>query len=176
MTNDPLYRIRQFFHALRAVPLTMQEQERVQTVLNPDAFVLYQTMPLGDQRHSLKIFDALDAQGYRATPLLQAALLHDVAKRNVGLVYRTGVILLKRFAPDALPRVASANEKSWRYPFYVSLHHPVLGAQLAARAGVDELALALMRAHQESAPAFHGAAAAQLTEWHRALKLLDDVN
>ena len=172
----PLYRVRQFFDALRAVPLSKHEMERVRAVLNENAFALYQSMPLGDQRHSLKIFDALCAQGYTAPAILQAALLHDVAKRKVGLVHRTGVILLNRFAPKALPRVASASERSWRYPFYVSLHHPEIGAELAQRAGVPEPALTLIRVHQKKEYAFKGTDAAQLDEWHRALKLLDDVN
>lgn len=174
--SDPLYRVRQFFRAVRAARLTPAEAARVREVLQDDGFALYQTMPPGDQRHSLKIFDALRAAGQDAPPLLQAALLHDVAKRKVGLAYRTGVILLKKFSPGSLEQIASANPHSWRHPFYLSLHHPALGAELAARAGVDAGALALIRAHQEHAPAFSGEDAAQLREWHRALERLDDVN
>lgn len=173
---DPLYRVRQFLRAARAAPLTNEELERVRTVLDDGASALYQTMPLGDQHHSLKIFDALRAQGYSARPLLQAALLHDVAKRNVGLGYRTGVIVLKKISPQALARAASDNPRSWRHPFYISLHHPELGAELAARVGVDKGALVLIRAHQQETPAFTGNDAARLSEWHHALKQLDDVN
>jgi hypothetical protein len=169
----PLYRVRQFLRALRAAPLTPAERERVQTVLTHEAFALYQTMPPGDQRHALVIFDALVAQGYRARPLLQAALLHDVAKRNIGLGYRTGVIVLNKVSPRALQRIARAKTNDWRYPFYVSLHHPELSAELATRAGVTEPTLSLIRAHQSAAPSFQDA---QLCEWHRALKRLDDMN
>ncbi|MBI4670604.1 MAG: hypothetical protein HY741_02915, partial [Chloroflexi bacterium] len=137
------------------------------------AFALYQTMPLGDQRHALVLLDGLAAQGFRARPVLEAALLHDVAKRSVGLGYRTGVILMNKFSPTALARVARANPNDWRYPFYVSLHHPELGAELAARAGVTEPTLTLIRAHQMTTPAFQDPL---LCEWHRALKTLDDVN
>ncbi len=174
--GNPFYRVRQFFRAARAMPLTQQEIERLRAVLNDDALALYQTMPLGDQRHSLNIFDALIAQGYNARPLLQAALLHDVGKRNIGLAHRTGVILLDKISLTALARVASDNAESWRHPFYVSLHHPQIGAELAARVGVEENALALIRAHQEKSHAFTGSDAKQLCEWHDALKALDDVN
>lgn len=177
--NDPLYRVRQFFSAAHATPLTGQESERVRAVLNDEGFALYQSMPLGDQRHSLKILDALLAQGYTARPLLQAALLHDVAKRRVGLGYRTGVILLNKFAPGGVARLASAAPRSWRYPFYVSLHHPELGAQLAAQVGLEAGALELIRSHQENAPTFKltfHELEPKLHEWHTALKQLDDVN
>lgn len=176
MSNDPFYRVRQFFGALRAVPLTTAEIERVREVLNPDALALYQSMPLGDQRHSLKIMDALRAQGYVASPLLQAALLHDVAKRDIGLGYRTAVIVMNRLSPNLLPRVASANPRSWRHPLYRSLHHPVLSAELAALAGIQADALNLIRAHQDNSPAFAAKDATRYEAWHRALKQLDDVN
>lgn len=167
------YRAQQFVRAVRTPPLSPTEEKRVHDFLGDRAFALYQTMPRGDQRHALTIFDGLTAQGYRDRPLLEAALLHDVAKRNLGLGYRTGVILLNKVSPDALARVARANPNDWRYPFYVSLHHPEMGAQLAAQAGITEPTLALIRAHQSTLPQFQDA---QLGEWQRALKALDDVN
>jgi hypothetical protein len=174
--GTPLYRIRQLVRAAQAPPLNEAELQRVQAVLNDAAFALYQTMPPGDQRHSLEIFDALYAQGVRAQPLLEAALLHDVAKREVGLGYRTGVVVLNRLAPGALPRIASPVPGSWRYPFYVSLYHPELGAELAAQTGIDPDALALIRAHQNGAYPFRGRAANRLAAWHQSLKMLDDAN
>lgn len=168
-----LYRAQQFWRAVRTPPLSQTEKGRVRAFLGDRAFALYQTMPHGDQRHALVIFDALVAQEDRARPLLEAALLHDVAKRNLGLGYRTGVILLNKFSPGALAKVARPNPNDWRYPFYVSLHHPALGAQLAAQAGITEPTLTLMRAHQIDAPQFEDS---QLAEWHRTLKALDDVN
>lgn len=167
------YRVQQFARAVGTPPLTRTENERIQEFLGERGFALYQTMPRGDQRHALNIFDALRAQGYRDRPLLEAALLHDVAKRNLGLGYRAGVILLKKLSPGALARVARANPNDWRYPFYVSLHHPEMGAELAAQAGVTEPTLTLMRAHQDSALQFENT---QVCEWQRALKGLDDVN
>jgi hypothetical protein len=174
--KDPLYRVRQFLRAANAPPLSRREIERVQTVLSGDALALYQSMPPGDQRHSLVIFDALREQGYNDRPLLQAALLHDVAKRHIGLAHRTGVVVLNTWSWHALGQWASADPGSWRYPFYVSLHHPELGAELAARVGIEQEALELIRAHQVAEPVFRGNNAASLEQWHRALKTLDDVN
>lgn len=168
-----LYRVQQFVSALKALPLDPAENERVRACLGDRAFVLYQTMPPGDQRHSLVIYDALVAQGYGARPLLHAALVHDVAKRSLNLGYRTGVVVLNKISPNALARVARKNPNDWRYPFYLSLHHPELGAELAAEAGLEEPALMLIRAHQTATPVFEDA---QLAEWHQALKRLDDVS
>jgi hypothetical protein len=169
-----LYRVRQFFDAARAAPLEDSEIRRIRPVLNDAALELFQSMPPGDRRHSLRIFDELSARGHRARPLLQAALLHDVAKRRVGLAHRTAVILLNALAPALLPRVASASPSSWRYPLHLSLVHPARGAELAARAGVDAAAVELIRHHQDSAPRFSGPNAALLSEWHTTLKSLDD--
>lgn len=174
--NDPLYRVRQLLRATNAPQLSPQDIERVQSVLNRDALALYQSMPPGDQRHSLVIFDALQEQGYNDRPLLQAALLHDVAKRNVGLAHRTGVVVLNKLSPGALAQWASENPSSWRYPFYLSLHHPELGAELAGCAGAEPEAVELIRSHQAAVPVFQGSNAASLAKWHRALKTLDDMN
>ncbi|GIL16219.1 MAG: hypothetical protein BroJett039_13920 [Chloroflexota bacterium] len=167
------YRARQFWLAVRTAPLTPSENARVRACLGERAFALYQTMPRGDQRHALAIFDGLVAQGHSAPPLLQAALLHDVAKRELGLGYRAAVVLLNKFSANGLTRAARAQPNDWRYPFYVSLHHPRLSAQLAAQVGIVEPALTLIRAHQDALPQ---CADAQLDAWQRALKALDDLN
>jgi hypothetical protein len=174
--SDPLYRVRQFWRIVRAEPLIPAEIRRVRELLPDTAFALYQTMPPADQRHSLTIFDALRAAGWDAPPLLQAALLHDIAKRDVGLATRTAVILLKRVSPPLLRRIPSADPHSPRHGFYLSLHHPERGAELARAAGVSAQAVALIRAHQQTNPHFAGQDAAQLCEWLRALQQLDDVN
>ncbi len=174
--SDPWYRVRQWLNAVRAAPLTPEEQARVRAVLNSACFELYQTMPPGDQRHALRIFDALAAHGYRARPLLEAALLHDAAKRDMGLGYRTLVIVLNRLSPHAVARLAAPVPASWRYPFYVSLHHPERGAELAAAAGADPRAVLLIRLHQTGTLPDGNRTDGALAEWHRALKTLDDAN
>ena len=131
-------------------------------------------MRVSDQRHSLTIVQGLLAQGHAAVPLLQAALLHDQAKSRLGLWPRTLVILLNATAKPLLPRLASSNPRSWRYAFYLSLHHPDLGAAAAARAGLDPRAVILIRRHQSPPPA--DPAGSELAAWQCALKALDDQN
>ncbi len=167
------YRVQQFWSAARAQPLGPADLRLVSDHLPRAAVELFQTMPLGDQRHSLTVARALLAQGYRQRPLLQAALLHDVAKARVGLAHRTVVVVSNAISKKLVPRLASPNFKSWRYPFYLSWHHPELGAEAAARTGVDARALTLIRQHQSPLSA---TADTEMSEWRRALKLVDDQN
>ncbi len=175
-----LYRVRQLVAAVRAGPLDPIDLELVRRYLPPKGMELYQSMPRGDQRHSLTILRGLIAEGHTAVPLLQAALLHDVAKAQVGLWHRTIVVLANAISPSLLPRLASANSHSWRYPLYLSLHHPELGAQAAEQSGFDPRAVTLIRRHQAKLPAIAegqaGTEQQMLDEWQHALKVLDDQN
>lgn len=174
-----LYRVRQFVSALRARPLQGDDLRLAQAHLPPGALDLFLAMPPGDQRHSLIILRALLAAGYTAEPLLQAALLHDAAKARIDLWHRTMVVLLNSISRGALPRLASPDPKSWRYPFYLSVNHPEIGAGMAERSGADPRAVLLIREHQPGPDSADGAAARlgpELVEWHKALKALDDRN
>ena len=130
-------------------------------------------MRVSDQRHSLTILQGLLAQGWTDLPLMQAALLHDQAKARIGLWARTLVILLNAFEKSWLPSLASPNPRSWRYPLYLSLHHPELGAEAAERAGLDPRAVSLIRQHQSPPARREGD---ELSAWQHALKALDDQN
>lgn len=169
-----LYRARQFFAAVRTRPPEEAELDLARRYLTPGGFELFQLMRVSDQRHSLTILRGLVAQGWTDLPLLQAALLHDLAKARVGLWARTLVILLNAFAKPWLPRLASPDPRSWRYPFYLSLHHPELGAVAAERAGLDSRAVTLIRRHQLPLPDEPDGDV--LARWQRALKALDDQN
>lgn len=172
-----LYRVRQFGSAVRAGPLAPADLAQVRQYLPPPGVALFQSMPRGDQQHSLMILRSLLAAGHSDLPLLQAALIHDVAKAKVRLWHRSIVVLANALSPSLLPHIASADRASWRYPFYLSIHHPALGAQAAERAGLDPRAVVLIRRHQAKLPASpNGADTEQplLDKWQRALKKLDD--
>jgi hypothetical protein len=179
-----VYRVRQFFKSAGARQLSENDLKQVHEYLPRAAFTLFQTMPLGDQRHSLTILRTLLAQGHLERPLLQAALLHDVAKAHIGLAYRTGVILLNAISKNLLPHLANTNPRSWRYPFYLSLRHPDLGAEMAARVGLDPRAVTLIRQHQAQPPHLpkdttkvrhtQRVAESELVVWQRLLKTVDD--
>jgi len=86
---------------------------------------------------------------------MQAALLHDAAKSSGGvtLFHRVAVVLLKVARPDWAARLAQAPapaRSDLQYPFWVLANHPHLGAEMAAAAGCDALAVTLIRRHQET--------------------------
>lgn len=56
-------------------------------------------------------------------------------------------VLLQAICPALLQRFALDNPRSWRYPFFVQLHHAQRGAEMAAQAGTHPLAVALIRWH-----------------------------
>ena len=119
------------------------------------AWPLFDAMPHNDQHHSLNVLRALRAAGHAEPALMQAALLHDVAKSTGGvtLFHRVAVVLIKIVWPDWLARMAQAPAPARsdpRYPFWAHANHPQLGAEMAAAAGCDPLAVTLIRRHQET--------------------------
>jgi len=158
-----LYRSRQFFQALGAglTPLTPKERGLAWEHLPEAARYLFDAMPPADQRHSLKVLAALQDVGCDHPALLQAALLHDCAKREGGVLlwHRVALVLLQALWP-ALPARRAAEpapaRADWRFPMWTYLHHPERGAELATGAGCDPLAVMLIRRHQEPPTAHAG--------------------
>jgi hypothetical protein len=151
-----VYRVRQFVNALGAHirPLTAGERAEARAWLPEKAWPLFDAMPRNDQRHSLNVLRSLRTADQDEPALMQAALLHDVAKSagGVTLFHRVLVVLLKIAWPDWAARVAQTStpaRKSPRYPFWAHANHPQLGAEMAAAAGCDPLGVTLIRRHQE---------------------------
>lgn len=146
------YRVHQFAASL-APRVTAEEQSALARWLPPQGVDIFQRMLLRDQRHSLDVCHALRAAGHDQPDLLAAALLHDVAKtvqpgHRLGLVHRVLVVLMEAVKPGWVAEVARSDPGDWRYPFYVHLHHPEQGAELASKAGCSPLTVALIRRHQ----------------------------
>ena len=110
--------------------------ELVHRVLPGSAWPLFAAMPVADRRHALDVAARLAAAGVQDPDVLSAALLHDAAKGDrMRLWHRVAGVLLQAIAPRALGRLASSDQRSWRYPFHLYLHHGRLSADLAASAG-----------------------------------------
>jgi HD superfamily phosphohydrolase YqeK len=112
---------------------------------------LFFHMAPADQQHAVAVARTLSQAGQKDSVLLQAALLHDVAKSlSQPLLYRVAVVLLQIFSPRILARLASAPLTCavWRRPFVVSVHHPQVGAAWAAEVGCSALTVRLIRFHQ----------------------------
>jgi hypothetical protein len=155
--HGAVYRVRQFGSALatRGRPLAEAERTEVRVWLPAAAWPLFDAMPHNDQHHSLNVLRSLRAAGHTEPALMQAALLHDAAKSTGGVIifHRIAVVLLKVARPDWAARLTQTSAPSrgnLRYPFWVLANHPQLGAELAAAAGCDPLAMTLIRRHQET--------------------------
>lgn len=130
-----MHRVGQFIGHLTA-RVDPDEEARARRLLPDAAWTLFVTMPTADRRHALDVAGRLMAGGHGDPDLLAAAMLHDAAKgRRMRLWHRVAGVLLGAAAPRTLARLASSDERSWRYPFHLYGHHPALSAEAALRAG-----------------------------------------
>ena len=139
------HRVAQFFGHLTA-RVDPQEAEAARGLLPTAAWPLFAAMPTADQRHALDVVSRLAAAGQQDPDLLAAALVHDAAKgHRMRLWHRVAGVLLAVLAPRALARLASSDAGSWRYPFYLYLHHAALSADAALAAGCSPRTAAFIR-------------------------------
>jgi hypothetical protein len=148
------YRSSQFFKAVGA-QVTDDDHALVDSVLTTSPQrALFERMPVADQRHAVATLRTLRADGHDHPALMQAALLHDVAKSGAGITvfHRVVVVLLKTIRPDWLSWLVYSTSQNpagrWRYPFACYLEHPDIGANWAETAGCDPTAVSLIRRHQ----------------------------
>ncbi len=145
------YRVYQVWRSLAARPLDDDDRAILATTLPEAGRKLFATMTLNDQRHSLTVYRALRERHCEDPDLLAAALLHDSGKGSgrVPFIARPAVVLLRAFAPRALAWLARTPRQWFRRPFYYAIHHAGIGADLAARAGLSERAVTLIRTHHQ---------------------------
>ncbi|GAB4430238.1 MAG: hypothetical protein Kow0031_11030 [Anaerolineae bacterium] len=183
--HPALYRASQFFAALKAglpgwlgglsARLPAADAALVDAILPEDARRLFRQMPPNDRRHAIAVARTLRPAGYTGLAIMQAALLHDVAK-SIGqpIPHRVAIVLLEAFWPAALVKLselqiangkfsATGDDSStgpfadsqlravpwWRRPFVVHAWHPQIGAEWARQAGCDPLAVNLILRHQD---------------------------
>ncbi len=147
------YRLRQFWRRLWARDAAGAREVAWQ-VLSPAAYALFCALDPGDQLHAWDVWRLLQREGQPSPALAQAALLHDVGKAGAGLTlaHRAVIVLLRKVHPAALQWLARPQPGTWRYPFYVQLHHAELGAAACAQAGCSPATVALVRHHEDHAP------------------------
>lgn len=147
------YRVQQFLAALWP-QVTADERAMVAQSLPQAATALFQRMARRDQRHSLDVLCRVRQAAPGQPDLAAAALLHDVAKtalpgRRLRLFHRVVIVLMQAVHPGWVQQIASDDPHNWRYPFYLHVQHPALGARLARQAGCTPVTVELIRRHQE---------------------------
>ncbi len=169
-------RVRQFARAVGAWFWVEQAEAGLEEqVLHGRAVDLFRAMPRYDRRHAAAVARLLMAGGHREPELIAAALLHDAAKSaggsgRVRLWHRVAAVVLQATRPALLQRWGQDGRPgSWRYPFYVQVHHAVLGARLAEQAGCTPRTAELIRRHGDRE-------AALADPWLAALQAADDEN
>jgi len=144
----PLYRLRQFFGALKP---RIEKAERFEAaeLLGERLRPLFESMSERDQRHSVDVYRTLKEQGRRDPDLLTAALLHDAGKGRlagvrVRLWHRVSYVLLETSAPWALGTLVNGRGG------LAALHrHAERGALVAEALGAPATVVELIRRHEE---------------------------
>ncbi len=162
MLDRWLYRSRQFFAALDiGARLSREDLAEARRVLSPDLYKVFSSMPRPYKRHGLSVYRKVLSAGGSDPALLEAALLHDSGKydpasgRYVTVLHRVAVVLLEA-VPAGRPllewlswkRAAKGPGGYLLYPFYLSKHHPRLGAQTARKHGASSELIRLIAEHQ----------------------------
>lgn len=124
---------------------------------------VFQRLARFDQNHLLSVHARLLAAGPATRDLEVATLLHDVAKGGtasqpgrVRLVHRVTAVLLERVPTGLTRRLAAVPAPPWRAGFALTLQHPALGAEEAARVGCSARACWLIRHHHDPPPISDG--------------------
>lgn len=153
-----MHRVGQFIGHLKA-RVGPDEEARAQRFLPEAAWSLFMGMPTADRRHALDVTGRLLAAGQADPDLLAAAMLHDAAKgQRMRLWHRVTGVLLQAVAPRTLAGLALTDERSWRYPFHLYLHHAALSAESALQAGCSERTADFIRGTSPAADASLAAA------------------
>lgn len=172
----PLYRFRQGLRAMFAWSQPLDDSLAADS-LSPALYALFRQMQRGERLHSLRVLRAVLAQeATTPTPLVEAALLHDVGKicAPQHLVGKTLPVLVKAARPTLLNQLASSPSRTgWRSTFVAYVHHPTWSAELIEAAGGSPATVWLARFHQTTQP---NPPDPEWGRWLNRLQQADDTN
>jgi putative nucleotidyltransferase with HDIG domain len=151
-----LYRVHQFWHALRSKP-DPGELTQAQKLLSPEQWKLFCQLKEAEQAHSLVMYRKLIQQGDTQSDLLTAALLHDIGKLQypISPIERAVVIIVSALAPEIgrkwgnPPDCGWERTPAWQKPFIVKALHAEWGAVMARKSGASLQTVELVRLHHQ---------------------------
>ena len=148
------YRISQFWSVLRSSAPAEHELDQAKSVLTESQMELFLQLQPSEQRHGLRMLQALRNQGETQLDLLAAALLHDIGKviQPLQLWERVLIVIARKLIPDKVTTWGGGEPKGWKRPFVISRKHPEWGAELVSKIGGSTLLLNLIRNHENEAP------------------------
>ena len=157
------HRLRQGVKALLAFRET-PDLSLAASYLNMQQLALFRRMPHLEQVHAVDVLRTVlnsdlpaDADDRALDDLATAALLHDCGKsqHRVRVWQKTLPVLVRAASPELYDKLSTGNPKNylWR-AFAVKAHHPVWGAQMAARANSRPRVLWLIEHHQDTIEQF----------------------
>jgi hypothetical protein len=148
--SDTAHLVKRFFGSLRPGGPSARDRAWVAETLSASELQLWRRMYGPDRRHSLQVARDVERRlgDDATTPVLAAALLHDVGKLDAGLRTFGRVV-----ATLTIKLAGRAEVVSWqrarglhrRLALYAQ--HPELGAQMLTLAGSDALTVAWTREH-----------------------------
>jgi hypothetical protein len=143
-------RIRQTILALTAYLRPVGDEVALQYLTDTE-YSLFMSMKRSDRQHHLRVLGYLLKRNYNHPALLTAALLHDVGKSTApfSIPDRIVAVVVNKLFPEKYRQWSSGKPVGWRTPFVVSAHHPDWGADLLSAADGDNVAVALVRHHQD---------------------------
>jgi putative nucleotidyltransferase with HDIG domain len=146
-----MHRVGQFWRHASA-HVTAQERASAQRVLGPLAILFFE-LPVNDQRHGLDVLETVtQLEGQPSQLLQQAALLHDLGKREAhfSVIERSLTVFLRAVSPQTLKTLQRSRPAfARRYGIYAD--HARIGAERLHAAGAAELA-AIVAEHHAKAP------------------------
>lgn len=149
-------RLQQGVTALRSTSLPADLDAVIATLLTNDQAVAFRQLPAYDQAHLFRVYQRLVAAGERDREVLIAALLHDIGKTmppaRVRLPDRVARVILQRCAPLLLVRLARMPAPWWRTGLALAVHHPRIGARMAATLGCTPRVCWLIEHHEDDPP------------------------
>ena len=150
ITRRVVYRFWQFWKAITAISLTINEENELSLVLNPEQMALFLRQDNPSQRHGYRVFKKLQKEGHNNHELLQAALLHDIGKSRIKCYWwdRPLVVTAKAISADRVEVWGKGEPKGWKRPFVIKEMHAAWGAELAELAGCSSETVRLIRQHE----------------------------
>lgn len=124
----------------------------VLSYLTPAQRARFEQLPAFDQQHLCRVANSLIASGVTDSDVIVAGLFHDIGKCDgdhcVTLPDRVGKVLMKRFSPGMLQKVAAAYPESRFTGLALTMRHPEIGARIALELGCSERTCWLIRFHE----------------------------